>query len=77
MGKCQTEESWELNFTKFHDVTTIKNSQADGYLFKLNLFVFAQREVHILLSATEKPDIEKESAYEIGMQLVSLQKFIG
>lgn len=64
--KCQTEETWELEYNKFHDIKSFKNSQADGYLFKLNFFVFGQKEVHILLSATEKPVIDREPAYEIG-----------
>lgn len=65
-GKCTVEETWELEYNKFHELKSFKNSQADGYLFKLNFFVHGKKEVHILLSATEKPNIEKESAYEIG-----------
>lgn len=64
--KCQTEETWELEYNKFHELKNFKNSQADGYLFKLNFFVYGQKEVNILLSSTEKPNIEKESAYQIG-----------
>lgn len=65
--KCETEETWELEYNKFHELKSLKNSQADGYVFKLNFFVFGEKEMHVLLSSTEKPNIEKESAYEIGM----------
>lgn len=64
--KCDTEETWELDYKKFHEIKTLKNTQAEGYLFKMNFLVYGQREVHVLLSATEKPDIDKEAAYEIG-----------
>lgn len=70
--KCETEETWELDYNKFHELATFKNSQADGYAFKLNFFVHGQKEVHILLSSTEKPNIEKDSAYEIGKCVQSL-----
>lgn len=66
VSKCITEEAWELEYNTFHELKSFKNSETDGYLFKLNLLIFGQKEVHILLSATEKPNIEKESAYEIG-----------
>lgn len=66
MKKCDTEEAWELEYNKFHELKSFKNSQADGYLFKLNFFVYGQKEVHILLATTENPNIEEESAYEIG-----------
>lgn len=69
VGKCETDETWELDYSKFHEISSLKNSKADGYLFKLNFFVYGQKEVHILLSATEKPNIEKESAYEIGKEI--------
>lgn len=64
--KCEIEEAWELEYKKFHEIKTLKNTQSEGYLFKMNFLVYGQREVHVLLSATEKPDIDKEAAYEIG-----------
>lgn len=66
MSKCETEETWELEYKTFHDLKSFKNSQADGYLFKLNFFIYGQKEVHILLSNTKNPVIDQESAYEIG-----------
>lgn len=66
MKKCETEETWELEYNKFHELKSFKNSQADGYLFKLNFFVHGEKEAHILLSSIENPNIEKNSAYEIG-----------
>lgn len=69
VSKCQTEETWELQYNKFHELKSLKNSQVDGYLFKLNFFIFGEKEVHILLSSTEKPNIETESAYEIGKRI--------
>lgn len=68
--KCETEETWELQYNKFHALKDIKNSQADGYVFKLNFFIFGHKEVHVLLSPTDKPNIENgytkdQSAYEV------------
>lgn len=70
MKKCETEETWELQYNKFHALKDIKNSQADGYVFKLNFFIFGHKEVHVLLSPTDKPNIENgytkdQSAYEV------------
>lgn len=64
--KCEIEETWELEYKKFHEIKNIKNSQADGYLFRLQFLVYGQKEVHVLLSSTEKADLEKDVAYEIG-----------
>lgn len=66
VAKCESEEAWELEYNKFHEISKLKNSQAEDYLFKLNFFVFGVKDVHVLLSSTEKPNIEKEAAYEIG-----------
>ncbi|XP_031620433.1 uncharacterized protein LOC116338976 [Contarinia nasturtii] len=63
--KCQTEETWELEYNKFHELKSFKNSQAEGYLFKLNFFVYGEKEVNVLLSNSENPNIEKEAAYKI------------
>lgn len=70
MKKCETEEKWELDYNKFHALKDMKHSQADGYVFKLNFFVFGHKDVHVLLSPTDKPNIENGytkdmSAYEI------------
>lgn len=74
MKKCDTEETWELEYQKFHELKSFKYSQADGYLFKLNFFVHGEKEVHILLSSIEKPNIEKDAAYEIGKYYLKLSK---
>jgi len=68
--KCETEETWELAYKKFHALKDLKHSQAEGYIFKLNFFIFGHKEVHVLLSPTDKPNIENgytkdQSAYEV------------
>lgn len=70
MKKCETEETWELNYNKFHALKDLKNSQAEGYVFKLNFFIFGNKEVHVLLSPTDKLKVENgytkdQSAYEV------------
>lgn len=70
MKKCKVEEKWELDYNKFHALKDLKYSQADGYVFKLNFFVFGNKEVHVLLSPTDEPHIENgftkaTSAYEV------------
>lgn len=70
MKKCEYEEAWELSYNKFHALKDLKHSQADGYVAKLNFFIFGNKEVHVLLSPTDKPDVVNGytlgvSAYEV------------
>lgn len=65
--KCQYEEQWEHKYTKYHALSELKNTQAEGYLFRLPLLVYGPKDVHILLSETENVDSEKDPAYEISM----------
>lgn len=62
-------ESYELEYKSFHLIENLKYNHADGYLFKLNFFVFGRKESHLLLSETEESNVEAKPAYEIGMLL--------
>lgn len=65
MKKCQYEEHWEHKYTKYHALSELKNTQTEGYLFRLPLLVHGSKDVHILLSESKNIDIEKDPAYEI------------
>lgn len=67
--KCKFEEKWEHLYNKFHLLSEIKNSRVDGYLFKLDLLVAGSKDVHILLTANQNADVEKEAAYEISKNI--------
>lgn len=66
VAKCKWYEAWENEYKKFHKLSDIKDSQPDGYLVKLPLYVHGSRDAHILLSATDKPNWETDNVYEIG-----------
>jgi len=65
VNKCKWYEAWENEYKQFHKLSDIKDSQADGYLVKLPLYVFGARDAHIVLSATDKPNWEADNVYEI------------
>lgn len=67
VNKCKWYEAWENEYKQFHKISDIKDSQADGYLVKLPLYVFGDRDAHIVLSATDKPNWDADNVYEIGM----------
>lgn len=64
--KCKYEERWEHQYNISHPLSEFQVMQTDGYLFRLPLLVYAEKDVHILLSETPIVDIEKQPAYEIG-----------
>lgn len=75
MSKCKWYEAWENEYKQFHKLSDIKDSQPEGYLVKLPLYVFGPRDAHIVLSQTDKPNWETDSVYEIGKNLVLLAIF--
>lgn len=66
ISKCKWYEAWENEYKQFHKLSDIKDSQPDGYLVKLPLYVSGARDAHILLSPTDKPDWDADNVYEIG-----------
>lgn len=52
----------------YHDyfaVKNVKNAQFSGDILRINLFVLAAKDAHILLSPTDQQDATSE-VYEIG-----------
>lgn len=64
--KCQWEEKWEHLYNDYHTISELKNTKAEGYLFRLEMLVYGGKDVHVLLSDKKDVDIEKDPAYEIG-----------
>lgn len=64
--KCQWEEKWERLYNEYHVISDLKNTNAEGYLFRLEMLVHGSKDVHILLSDKKDVNIDKDPAYEIG-----------
>lgn len=64
--KCKWEEKWEHLYNEYHVISELKNTQAEGYVFRLEMLVYGSKDVHILLSDKKDVDIDKDAAYEIG-----------
>jgi len=62
--KCKYEEHWENDYKTFHALSDF-NTQAEGYQFKVHFYAHGSQDVHVVLSATDKPNLEKDSVYEI------------
>lgn len=65
--ECKRFEAWEYDYSQFIDVRQIENSQPDGFIIKFTTYVLGTRDVHILLSTTETPDLVNDEVYEFGM----------
>lgn len=63
--KCQWEEKWEHLYNEYHVISELKNTKAEGYLFRLEILVYGSKDVHMLLSDKKDVNIDKDPAYEI------------
>lgn len=64
--KCKYEEHWENDYKTFHPLSEFKDSQAEGYQFKIPFYAYGSQNIHVVLSATDKPNWDTDSVYEIG-----------
>lgn len=68
--KCKWEEKWEHSYNEYHVISELKNTKAEGYLFRLEMLVYGSKDVHFLLSDKKDVNIDKDPAYEIGEYLL-------
>lgn len=66
MKQCQWEETWEHVYNKYHALSELKGTKADGFLFRLELLVYGSKDVHILLSNKKDVNLDSDAVYEIG-----------
>lgn len=64
MVDCEYFDSFENNYTLFEPLTNIEDSQPDGYIARFAFYALGSRDAHIILTDTNKPNWEKDWAYE-------------
>lgn len=61
--RCKHFDAWENTYTDAIKFKSMANAQADGYVFRLPIYVQGVRDAHILLSHSVDPD--PNNGYEI------------
>lgn len=65
MVDCDYYKATENKYELFEPLSSIANSQPDGYIARFPIYALGARDAHIVLTQSDKPDWEKDSAYEI------------
>ena len=65
MIDCKHYEKSKYEYTDFFNISDVRGSQPEGYLIRFPFKAYAGRDVHVVLSATNNPDFEKDAVYEI------------
>lgn len=66
VSKCKgTVQAKEYNYEKFIPLKEIPGALAEGFIVNLPLLVKGDKEAHILLSETDKPNWEVDNVYEL------------
>lgn len=66
LTECDYYKTEEYNYTHFVDLNSIKDAQPTGYYARVPIYVIGPRDGHIFLSTTNKPNRDKDFAYEFG-----------
>lgn len=53
-------------YSEYHAISELKTTNAEGYLFRLEMFIYSNVDARILLSDKKGVDLNKDPAYEIG-----------
>lgn len=68
-AKCQVVESWEHIYDDFIPLSSIQKKTRKNNTFRMELFVVASRDAHIMLSSNDKVNVTTDDVYEIGKRL--------
>lgn len=60
------EDAADYDYRDYVKVSDIANSQPDGYILRIVLFIQAERDANILLTTSNPPNFERDFVYEIG-----------
>lgn len=66
MTKCSFYSISDYDYTKFVKLSDIRNSQPDGYIARIVVYLLGARDAHILLSTTDHPNFDRDYVYEFG-----------
>lgn len=64
--KCGYIAVSTYDYKNFIKISDIKNSQPDGYILRIVLYIQGARDGNILLSTSDHPNFERDFVYEFG-----------
>lgn len=64
--KCNFYSISDYDYKKFIKLSDIQNSQPDGYIVRIVLYIQGARDAHVLLATTDHPNYERDFVYEFG-----------
>lgn len=64
--KCGYYSSLNYDYKFFVKISDIKNSQPDGYILRIVLYIQGARDGNILLATSDHPNFERDFVYEFG-----------
>lgn len=64
--QCKEYEEWDDNYRQMMKLSDVAGSQPDGFLVRFPFYVIAERDAHIVFSASENPDWFVDDVYEFG-----------
>lgn len=56
----------DYDYKDFIKINSIKNSQPDGYILRIVLFIQGERDANVLLALSDHPNYERDTVYEFG-----------
>lgn len=63
----------DYDYKDYVKLSDIKNSQPDGYILRILLFIQGGRDANILLTTSTQPDWNRDLVYEIGESRINFQ----
>lgn len=64
--KCNFYSISDNDYKKFIKISDIRNSQPDGYIVRIVLYILGPRDAHVLLTTNDHPNYERDYVYEFG-----------
>lgn len=70
--KCAYYSNSDYDYKQFVKISDIKNSQPDGYILRIILYIQGARDGNVLLSTSDHPNYERDFVYEFGKRLFDI-----
>lgn len=64
--KCNFYAISDNEYKKFVKLSDIRDSQPDGYIVRIVVYILGPRDAHILLTTNDHPNYERDYVYEFG-----------
>lgn len=74
--KCGYYSISDYEYRHFVKLSDIKNSQPDGYILRIIIYIQGARDGNILLATSDHPNYERDFVYEIGKYWQSFLFFL-